>query len=68
MSVISDIWSVLRAFIESTFDTLKVLYTALSFLIQPATMASFTTWMPSLVVSVMGISLVIIVLLRVVGR
>lgn len=68
MSAIGNLFDLVKAWIECFFDTIKVLYTALSFIIQPNTMVSFSAWMPSLIFSIMSVSLTLIVLLRVIGR
>lgn len=65
---ISDIWEVLKAWIECFFDTLKVLYSLLSMITTPGAFSTFSQWMPSLFFSVMTVSLTLIVLLRVIGR
>lgn len=66
---ISDLWSLLKAWIECIFDSIKVLYSVLQMVILPQqSITQWSIWMPSLVISVLTISLTLLVLLRIVGR
>lgn len=65
---LGDLWEVLKAWIECFFDTIKVLYSLLTMILTPGAFSTFAQWMPSLIFSVMSISLTLIVLLRVIGR
>lgn len=66
---ISDFWSLLKAWIECIFDSIKVLYSVLQMVILPQqSITQWSIWMPSLVISVLTISLALLVLLRIVGR
>ena len=65
----SDFFSMIKAWIECFFDSLKVLYSVLQMVILPQqSITQWSIWMPSLVISVLTISLTLLVLLRIVGR
>lgn len=66
---ISDLWALIKAWIECIFDSVKVLYSVLQMVILPQqSITQWSIWMPSLVISVLTISLTLLVLLRIVGR
>lgn len=66
---ISDFWSLIKAWIECLFDSIKVLYSVLQMVILPQqSITQWSIWMPSLVITVLTISLALLVLLRIVGR
>ena len=66
---ITDLWSLIKAWIECLFDSIKVLYSVLQMVLVPNTLITqWSIWMPSLVITVLTISLTLLVLLRIVGR
>lgn len=65
----TDLFSMIKAWIECFFDSLKILYSVLQMVILPQqSITQWSIWMPSLIISVLTISLVLLVLLRIVGR
>lgn len=64
----SDLWEVLRAWIQCFFDTFKVFLSVFEMIALPGTFTSFSDWMPSLFFSVMSLMVALLIVLRIVGR
>lgn len=64
---IGDLLSGLKSWFESFLDTLSVLFHALD-LIHPDQWTEFEIWMPSLIFDVMCLAVILIVVLRIIGR
>lgn len=61
-----DIVTLIKDFIISIVDGLSLLIRSLSFIVQQSNLAA--VWMPSYVFTVMTVCLLLIVVLRVIGR
>lgn len=64
---ISDLFTIIKDWLECIFDSLKVLYSVLK-LLTGNTINEFSYWMPSTVFSIMSLSLILIIVFRVVSR
>lgn len=60
-------FEIIKNWIECIFDSLKVFYSVL-LMLQGQPINQLSNWMPSLLVTVLTISLALILILRIVGR
>lgn len=68
MSGFTDIIKMIGDYIAGILEGMLTLIETLAFILGIGNSATLFTWLPSAVVSVMSLSLILIVLLRVVGR
>lgn len=68
MSGFSDIIKMIGDYIAGILEGMLTLLESFAFILGIGNSATIFTWMPSIVVSVMSLSLVLVVVLRVVGR